>query len=206
MMASFTHCYKKDNWLRSFIMLGLTAAIMIYSHTLFAVTTTTPTVSALIIKQAELLAKDEAYKLQADFDVAFSPEIEDAINKGVPLTFLIEFQVVSPRHYWFDDEIVTLSMKVVLSYHALSRQFLINRDNHQLTFATLSEAKNELGKLRDWVVLEKAMLKKGETYNAALRVRLDQSQLPKPLQVEAINSGNWAMVSEPYRWTPVFNF
>jgi uncharacterized membrane protein SirB2 len=187
-------------------MFGLTMAIMIYSHTLFAVTTTTPTVSALIIKQAELLAKDEAYKLQADFDVVFSPEIEDAINKGVPLTFLIEFQVVSPRHYWFDDEIVTLSMKVVLSYHALSRQFLINRDNHQLTFATLSEAKSELTKLRDWVVLEKSMLKKGETYNAALRIRLDQSQLPKPLQVEAINSGNWAMISEPYRWTPVFNF
>jgi uncharacterized membrane protein SirB2 len=206
MMASFTHCYIKDNWLRSVILFGLTAAIMIYSHALFAVTTNTPAVSALIIKQAELLAKDEAYKLQADFDVVFSPEIEDAINKGVPLTFLIEFQVVSPRYYWFDDEIVTLSMKVVLSYHALSRQFLINRDNHQLTFATLSEAKTELTKLRDWVVLEKSLLKKGETYNAALRIRLDQSQLPKPLQVEAINSGNWAMISEPYRWTPVFNF
>lgn len=187
-------------------MFGLTTAIMIYSHVLLAVPTTTPAVSALIIKQAELLVKDEAYKLQADFDIVFSPEIEEAINKGVPLTFLVEFQVVSPRHYWFDDEIVTLSMKVVLSYHALSRQFLINRDNHQLTFATLSEAKNELGKLRDWVVLEKSMLKKGETYNAALRIRLDQSQLPKPLQVEAINSANWAMISDPYRWTPVFNF
>jgi hypothetical protein len=55
-------------------------------------------------------------------------------------------------------------------------------------------------------VLEKSLLKKGETYNAALRIRLDQSQLPKPLQVEAINSGNWVMISEPYRWTPVFNF
>jgi hypothetical protein len=205
MMASFTHCYKNNNWLRSFISFGFCAVFIFYSHLLYAVTNS-PSVSSLNIKQAELLVKDEVYKLNADFDVVFSADIEDAVNKGVPLTFLIEFQVVSPRYYWFDDEIVTLSTKVVLSYHALSRQFLINRNNRQLTFATLSEAKDELARLRDWTVLDKSLLKKGEVYNAALRIRLDQSALPKPLQVEAINSGNWEMVSERYRWTPVFNF
>lgn len=205
MMASFTHYYKNDSWLRAFTMFGLIAVFMVYSKSLLAVTTA-PTVSALAIKQAELLLKDEAYKLQADFDVVFSPEVDDAIIKGVPLTFLIEFQLVSPRYYWFDDEIVTPSMKVVLSYHALSRQFLVNRESHQVTFSTLSEAKSELARLREWVVLEKALLKKGETYNATLRIRLDKSQLPKLFQLEAINSGSWEMISEPYRWTPVFNF
>jgi hypothetical protein len=132
--------------------------------------------------------------------------VEEALNKGVPLTFLIEFQVVSPRRYWFDDEVVTASTRVMLSYHALSRQYLINRESHQQAFSTLHEAKEDLSRVRDWVVLEKALLKKGEAYNAALRVRLDHSQLPKPLQVEALGSENWEMVSQRYRWTPAFAF
>ncbi|HLD09206.1 MAG TPA: DUF4390 domain-containing protein, partial [Methylophilaceae bacterium] len=123
-----------------------------------------------------------------------------------PLNFLIEFQITSPRRYWFDDEIVTATSIVTVSYHALSRQYLINRDNHQQSFASLQEANAEFSHLRDWQVVEKNMLKKGENYQAALRVRLDQSKLPKPLQVDALGSEDWNMVSERYRWTPALVF
>ena len=77
-------------------------------------------------------------------EISFDNEIEEAINKGVPLNFLVEFQIVSPRKYWFDDEIVTTSQNVTLSYHALSKQYLVNRGVHQKSFETLSEAKQEL--------------------------------------------------------------
>ena len=161
--------------------------------------------SSLHIKTAELLPMDEAYVLDADFDVNFSSEVEEALSKGVPLTFLIEFQIVSPRHYWFDDEIVSASSRITFSYHALSRQYLLNRNNHQQSFASLQEAKDELAHLRGWQVVEKALLKKGEIYHASLRIRLDQSKLPKPLQVDAIGSEDWNMVSERYRWTPALS-
>ncbi len=95
---------------------------------------------------------------------------------------------------------------MTVSYHALSRQYLINRDSHQQSFATLQEAKAAFSRLREWQVLDKNLLKKGESYQAALRVRLDQSKLPKPLQVDALGSGDWNMVSERYRWTPAFVF
>ncbi len=199
MMDFFTHFYRKNKRISWLILLSLGWLSISFSPSSFAAN------SAITIKQAELVSKEEIYKLNADLDIVFSTAIEDAINKGVPLTFLIEFQVVSPRKYWFDDEVVTLSTRVSLSYHALSRQYLINRSNHQLTFASLQDAKDELAKLRDWSVLDKSMLKKGEAYNAALRVRLDQSLLPKPLQVEALSSDDWDMVSERYHWTPQFN-
>lgn len=158
--------------------------------------------SNLHIKTAELVALEEAYALNADFDVSFSEEVETALNKGVPLSFLVEFQLVAPRRYWFDDEIETSSMQISLSYHALSRQYLLNRNNHQQAFTSLQEAKDELARLRGWQVLDKSLLKKGETYHAALRIRLDQSKLPKPLQVDIIGSDDWNMVSQRYRWTP----
>jgi len=157
----------------------------------------------LNIKAADLVPAEDAYSLSAAFDINLTPVVEEALNKGIPLTFLIEFQVVTPRRYWFDDEVVTASTRVTLSYHALSRQYLVNREIHQKAFSTLQEAKEDLSRLHDWVVLDKTLLKKGEIYNAALRIRLDHSQLPKPLQVEALGSENWELVSPRYRWTPV---
>jgi hypothetical protein len=195
MMVSFMRYYKKTNVL-----------LCLLFFVLFAVPLAWAAASSLNIKTAELVAADEAYVLNADFDLNLSGVVEEAVNKGVPLNFLIEFQITSPRRYWFDDEIVTVTNIVIISYHALSRQYLINRDNHQQSFASLQEAKAEFSHLREWQVVEKDLLKKGENYQAALRVRLDQSKLPKPLQVDALGSEDWNIVSERYHWTPTFVF
>ncbi len=156
--------------------------------------------SSIVIKNAELQAADDAFKLSADVDITFNEAIEEAINKGVPLDFLVEFQVVSPRKYWFDDEIVTLSTNYTLSYHALSRQYLVSHNGRQTSYETLSEAKLELMEIDDWKVLQKSQIEKGEVYKAALLMRLDQSKLPQALQVEAIGSENWNLVSQKYEW------
>jgi hypothetical protein len=38
-------------------------------------------------------------------------------------------------------------------------------------------------------------------YTAAVRLRLDTSLLPKPLQIDALGSRDWHLSSEWYRWT-----
>jgi hypothetical protein len=191
MMDSFMRYYKKTKALAYW-----------FSFVFFVTTMAWADSSSLSIKSAELAATDDAYVLSADFELDFSDAVEEALNKGVPLNFLIEFQLTSPQKYWFDDEIVTESSQVTLSYHALSRQYLLNRGNHQQSFVSLQEAKDEFSRVRDWRVFEKSLLKKGEVYHAALRVRLDQSKLPKPVQVDAIGSEDWRLVSERYRWVP----
>ena len=162
--------------------------------------------SAIHIKSAELLVAEDSYALSTDFDIVLSPAIEDALNKGVPLTFLIEFQLSAPRKYWFDDEIITQSQYLTLSYHALSRQYLLNRNGRQQSFASIQQAKEEISNIKSWSVVDKKLLKKGDVYLAAIKVRLDQTKLPKPVQVEAIGSDDWNIASERYRWTPVFAF
>lgn len=192
MTASFTRYYKKTNLtVISFCFLCL-------------VTTVFAADSRLTIKSAELVLSEEQYLLNADFDLNLSEEVEDALNKGVPLNFLVEFQLTSPRRYWFDDEIITVSSNVAFSYHALSRQYLINRNKQQQSFSSLSDAKAEFMILRNWKVFDKSLLKPEETYQAALRIRLDQSKLPKPIQVDAIGSAEWNMISQRHRWTPIF--
>ncbi len=156
--------------------------------------------SSINIKNAELELQDDYYGLNADVDMSFDKEIEEAINKGVPLNFLIEFQIVSPRKYWFDDEIVTTTQSVSLSYHALSRQYLVNRGVHQQSFASLSEAMHELVTLNDWKVVDKSALEKSEIYKAALLIRLDQAKLPKAIQVDSIASEKWSISSQKFEW------
>lgn len=198
MMVSSTPCCKKTDRPSFFHRYR----VFLFATLLAIVSVAYAAPSNLHIKTAELVAADDGFAVNADFDVSFSNDVEAALNKGVPLSFLVEFQLVTPRRYWFDDEIETSSMNIALSYHALSRQYLLNRNNHQQSFASLQEAREELSRLRDWQVLDKSLLKKGEVYHAALRVRLDQSKLPKPLQVDIIGSESWNMVSQRYRWTP----
>jgi hypothetical protein len=190
MTASFTRYYKKIN------------VTVIFLSLLFLVTAVSAADSRLIIKSAELISSDEQYLLNADLELNLSDEVEDALNKGVQLNFLVEFQLTSPRKYWFDDEIITVTRNVAFSYHALSRQYLINRNNHQQSFVNLAEAKAEFSRLHEWKVFDKSLLKSDETYQAALRVRLDQSKLPKPIQVDALGSEQWNMISQRYRWAP----
>lgn len=158
--------------------------------------------SNMHIRNADLRLDGEAYNLEADVDIRFDDDVEEAINKGVVLHFVVEFQVVSPRKYWFDDEIVTKTQKVALSYHALTRQYLLLRDGRQQSYDTLLEAKLELAEIRDWKVLEKLQIEKGEPYQAALLMRLDESKLPKAIQVNAIGSEEWALTSQKYEWVP----
>ena len=158
--------------------------------------------SSIVINNADLVLFDETYSLNADMEITFDAEIEEAINKGVPLNFLTEFQVFAPHKYWFDDEIITKSMNVTLRYHALSRQYLVSRGGRQTSYQTLSEAKEELMQLQDWKVLDKTLIEKDKTYKAALLIRLDQSKLPPALQVESIGSNDWNLSSQKFEWTP----
>lgn len=161
--------------------------------------------AGIATEHAELSLVEDAYQLDANFSIDFGPEVEEAINKGVALNFLIEFVLMEPHSYWFDEEVASANQTIRLSYHALSRQYLLNTGSHQTTFSSLPEALKALGHLQGWPVVEKPQLKKGVPYYAMLRMRLDHTRLPKPLQVSAIGSDKWSLISERYRWIPGFD-
>lgn len=159
-------------------------------------------INSITVKSADLIPVDDSYVLDADVDIKFNDDIVEALLKGFELNFLIEFQLVSPRKYWFDDEIVTVTNHVALTYHALSRQYLIIRGDQQKTFATLDDAIAELANIHDIKVFTKSDVEKGLVYKAALLMRLDPHKLPKALQVDALSSDEWKMLSQRYEWSP----
>ena len=63
----------------------------------------------IVVKSAELRADEDAYVVSAEFDLAFNPTLEEAIQKGVPLYFVFEFELLRPRWYWVDEKVLALS-------------------------------------------------------------------------------------------------
>ncbi|MGE5027951.1 MAG: DUF4390 domain-containing protein [Betaproteobacteria bacterium] len=152
------------------------------------------------VKSAELEPTEEAFILKAELEISLSPALEDALNKGVPLNFVADFELKKPRWYWLDETIASAQQNVRLSYHALTRQYQLSFNGQYRNFPSLGEARRELGQLRDWQVMEKGQAKKRTAYVAGLRMKLDLGQLPKPLQVNALASKEWNLDSEWYRW------
>jgi Domain of unknown function (DUF4390) len=54
--------------------------------------------------------------------------------------------------------------------------------------------------IEDWAVVDPAAVDLKQTYQAALRIRLDTNQLAKPFQVNAINSKSWNLQSDWHRF------
>lgn len=151
-------------------------------------------------QRANLALSDDVYLLSADFNVELSARLEDIVNHGVPLYFVLEFELTRPRWYWFNEAGVEKNRIYRLTYHALTRQYRLYSGALYQAFPTLAEALAILSRVRSWSVAEKAQLKPGETYQAAVRLRLDWAQLPKPLQITAMASREWNLGVEWLRW------
>jgi len=153
------------------------------------------------VSRATLVAAEEGYFLEADFGVALNPTLEDALNKGVPLYFLLEFEIIRVRWYWLNEKILDTRQQYRLSYNALTRQYRLGLGALFQNFSALSEALDFLSRVRRRQVLEPGVLVKGNSYLAGVRMRLDVSQLPKPFQLNALASRDWNFGSEWYRWS-----
>ena len=53
--------------------------------------------NSLIIKTAEINNQFEAYFLNAEFELFFNDDLDEAIRKGIPINFIIEFELKKPR-------------------------------------------------------------------------------------------------------------
>lgn len=153
------------------------------------------------VKRAMVETTPQGYNLDADIDIALNSTLENALSKGINLYFLIEFELSRPRNWWLDETIVEPSRKLRIYYHLLLRRYVVEIGYTTRTVATLAEALNLMGTVEAWQVLERGALKAGQRYDARLRLRLDTSQLPKPLSMGAVAGDKWELVTPWYGWS-----
>ncbi len=154
------------------------------------------------VRNAELLATPQGYELEAEVDLPLNSTLAEALLKGINLHFLAELEITRPRPwYWFDDDIVDATRKMRIYYHLLLRRYVVETGYLTRTAGTLDEALALLGTVHGWQVLERGALKNNRRYEARPRVRLDSSQLPKPLQIGAVSGERWTLATPWYEWS-----
>ncbi|MGE5339728.1 MAG: DUF4390 domain-containing protein [Gemmatimonadota bacterium] len=159
----------------------------------------------IVVTSAELQASPDAdggVVLNAQFDFDLPPVLEDAVNRGIALYFVIDFELYRERWYWFDRKLASESLTYRLTYSPLTRQYRLARDALAQPFDTLAEALGTLRRVRNWKVLERGTIKPDEDYRAQVRMRLDTSQLPRPFQINALTQRDWTLASD-WRNVPV---
>jgi hypothetical protein len=152
------------------------------------------------VRAAAIVLREDGYSLDADFDIALTPTLEDILAKGVALNFLLELDLIRPRWYWLNDKVASITQQYKLSYNSLTRQYRISLGTLYQNFATVAEAVHFISRVRNLPVTEKSALQPGLHYQAAVRMRLDVSQLPKPFQITALGSREWNLSSDWFRF------
>src|SRR5205085_10631408 len=140
------------------------------------------------VREARLHAVEEGLVLDSDFSFELTPRLAEVVSNGVPLYFRVDFELTRRRWYWLDETAASKRLQLRLSYHALSRQYRLSTGLLQQSFATLEEALNVLKHLRSWLVVDRTVTFYDADYEAAVRMRLDSTLLPKPFQVSALTS------------------
>ena len=153
------------------------------------------------VRDLALRAAEAGMVLDADFALELSPRLADMVANGVPLFFSVEFELTRERWYWFDENTASRRLEVGLSYHALTRQYRLTSGPLQQTYATLEEALQGLMRVRNWLVLDRTMSFADTDYQAAVRMRLDVTLLPKPFQLSALTSPGLQLESPWKRFT-----
>ena len=156
------------------------------------------------IKSAELIATEGGYALEANYGITLSHTLEEALLRGLVLPFVTEFELTYPRWWTLNlwNRIVSeFRQEHRLSFNALTQQYRVSFGSLHQNFDTLDEALIVIAHVRQRMAVAADDVDRDSVYLAALRLRLDTSQLPKPLQINALGSHDWSLSSDWYRWT-----
>jgi hypothetical protein len=148
---------------------------------------------------AELRVEEGEVLLTADFALAINATLEEALQRGVPLYFVLEADITRPRWYWFDEKVLRSSTQYRVSWLPLTRQYRVASGLFSQTLDTLQEVERLIGRVNSRVIARVGELERGARYDVSVRLRLDVNQLPKPFQVNALASRDWQLSSEPQR-------
>jgi hypothetical protein len=153
------------------------------------------------VKSAELRADEDDYVLNAEFDLALNATLEEALLRGVPLYFVLEIEIARPRWWWFAEKVLTSTTNYRIAWNALTQQYRVSSGLLAQNLYSLEEVQRFLSRVTSRPVARRDELQKGARYEAALRLRLDVAQLPKPFQVDALASREWSLQTDWHRWS-----
>ena len=186
-------------------------ALLLLSPIFYLLTSASAQAEGITVDKAEARLTENTYQLSADFSISLNSVVTEALTRGVALYFVSEFSLIRPRWYWLNKEVSQSEQITKLSYNSLTRQYRITYGTLYQNFPNLDDALKVISHQsaapiaasllrQDDGYLAMILPRKDGDYIAATRLWLDVTQLPKPLQVNALAGQDWSLDSGWYRW------
>ncbi len=156
-------------------------------------------IAALRVERAE----DGLY-LSATINFELPSVVEEALLKGVPMTFVSEADVYRDRWYWYDKRVSVASRSIRIAYQPLTRRWRVNVASGTVTrpatgialtqhFDNLPDALATVRRIARWKIADNADVDIDARHNIDYSFKLDLSQLPRPLQIGVAGQSEWSI-------------
>lgn len=149
----------------------------------------------------------EGLFLNASMEFSLPSLVQEALQQGIPMTFVAEAEVTRARWYWSDYKVASVQRFFRLSYQPLTQRWRLNVSSAPFnasglgvsvgqTYDQLSEVLAAMQRIARWNIAEAQLLDADAPYRVHFHFQLDMSQLPRPLQIGALGRSGWALAIE----------
>lgn len=142
----------------------------------------------------EVTHADDGVHLDFVTHFELNPVIEEALQKGVALNFVVEAQVLRERWYWRDLRVARATRMWRLSYQPLARQYRVSFGGLHQVYDTLPEALAAMQHVTHWKVAEATDVADKGKYYLQFTYQLDTSLLPRPMQIGVGGQSDWLLL------------
>jgi len=157
---------------------------------------------ALAIRSAYVNFNHGVIELNAQITYPLNPTIRKALQNGVTLSFDVEARIDEVRHFWFNANIIDVTLQRRLAYHVVTRRFVVSnaQTGAEHSFSSVEKALHFLEQVHDWPILVESQLRDGGRYTISIRAGVRRGQLPASLRALLFWTDDWQRESRWYTW------
>jgi len=141
----------------------------------------------------DLHRRDGELTLDFDARLILPRSVEDAMQRGVPVYFVAEATLYRSRWYWRDERVARVQRSWRVAYQPLTSTWRVGFGGFNQSFQSLAEALTVVSRSSRWKVAELSQLDAESKYYLEFSYRLDNSQLPSPLQLGLGSQAEWVL-------------
>jgi len=159
------------------------------------------------LSELQVRPEGDGLYLSAQMHLEPGPMVEEALEKGIPIHFVADAQIVRERWYWFDGKISDERRYFRVAFQPLTRRWRVNVSNQPILdsgqgvsysqyYDDLDDAMRAIGRIAHWRIADADALASSARQTLRFRFRLDTRQLPRALQVGMSGQSDWVMEVE----------
>jgi len=153
------------------------------------------------VRYLNVQKNDLSYVLNARLDYHLSPIANEAIQKGVPLSWKLLIKIQQHGLLW-NKTLFHAEIPFIIQYHALLNQYSVKNSNSDEgeMFTSLKAAIKFMGTIHALKLLKTALLQADKSYFVSVKIQFDREFLPIPLRPESYFDSGWSLSSDWKIW------